>query len=575
MSKIDKPIIYEIKYNKTDISNLTNDINLKIDEKYNLIINYPTVYIIDDMQNKGKYFIYVGETNDIVRRTLEHIGNERNRQDWFEINNSKTANMYIIGHKHFNKSLTLDIENKLMLYLTSVSSVAKVNNRRTNQQGNYYTSDEFEEIFSKMWKELGKKNKKLFPVEQIVKDSALFKASPFHKLTNEQKNARLLIMNKINFSLNRNKSNVNENGELIIISGEAGAGKTVLMSSIFFELQNEPELLDEVYLLVNHDQQYKVYLEIAKKLGIKKELVSKPTHFINTHTKKKAKIVLIDEAHLLLTQGKQSYRGKNQLYDVLKEADLVVAVFDENQILTTEQLWEAEELYNLRKKAIQKNNFIRLKNQLRINADATTVKWIRNLIDDGNISKIPKNDSCQYEIKIFDNPIQMYRSIQFKNNSQEKGISRLVATYDWEYKLNSQKDQEPWMVKIGDFEMPWNLQLRTSTGVQYKDVSWAEQPQTIHEVGSTYTVQGFDLNYVGVIIGPSVKYRKGHIIYDPAASKNLKATRNRTLKNGEKQKFGETFLKNELNVLLTRGVNGLYIYAVDDQLQKALKNAEL
>ena len=28
-------------------------------------------------------------------------------------------------------------------------------------------------------------------------------------------------------------------------------------------------------------------------------------------------------------------------------------------------------------------------------------------------------------------------------------------------------------------------------------------------------------------------------------------------------------LKNELNVLLTRGVNGLYIYAVDDQLREA------
>ena len=29
-------------------------------------------------------------------------------------------------------------------------------------------------------------------------------------------------------------------------------------------------------------------------------------------------------------------------------------------------------------------------------------------------------------------------------------------------------------------------------------------------------------------------------------------------------------LRNELNVLLTRGVNGLYIYAVDDQLREAL-----
>jgi len=37
--------------------------------------------------------------------------------------------------------------------------------------------------------------------------------------------------------------------------------------------------------------------------------------------------------------------------------------------------------------------------------------------------------------------------------------------------------------------------------------------------------------------------------------------------------YGETLLRNELNVLLTRGVNGLYVYAVDEELQQALKNA--
>ncbi|EQC72703.1 hypothetical protein HSISS2_201 [Streptococcus sp. HSISS2] len=37
--------------------------------------------------------------------------------------------------------------------------------------------------------------------------------------------------------------------------------------------------------------------------------------------------------------------------------------------------------------------------------------------------------------------------------------------------------------------------------------------------------------------------------------------------------YGEILLRNELNVLLTRGVNGLYIYAVDEELQQALKNA--
>ena len=45
----------------------------------------------------------------------------------------------------------------------------------------------------------------------------------------------------------------------------------------------------------------------------------------------------------------------------------------------------------------------------------------------------------------------------------------------------------------------------------------------------------------------------------------------RTLKNGERKSFGVQFLKNELSVLLTRGVNGLYIYACDDELREQLK----
>ena len=56
-------------------------------------------------------------------------------------------------------------------------------------------------------------------------------------------------------------------------------------------------------------------------------------------------------------------------------------------------------------------------------------------------------------------------------------------------------------------------------------------------------------------------------------SKNKKATQKRSLKNGSKEYFSDTLLKNELNVLLTRGVNGLYLYAVDEELQQALKDA--
>ena len=93
---------------------------------------------------------------------------------------------------------------------------------------------------------------------------------------------------------------------------------------------------------------------------------------------------------------------------------------------------------------------------------------------------------------------------------------------------------------------------------------WAEDPVTIDEVGSIYTIQGFDLNYCGVIIGPSFKYRNGKVIVDPTATQNDKTN----IKNDPK--MSKRLIRNGLNVLMTRGVKGLYIYACDDALRAEL-----
>ena len=58
---------------------------------------------------------------------------------WKSFYSSNTSSMYVIGHPFFNKSLTLDIENKFMQYLSSVDAVTSIFNSRTNQQNEYYT----------------------------------------------------------------------------------------------------------------------------------------------------------------------------------------------------------------------------------------------------------------------------------------------------------------------------------------------------------------------------------------------------------------------------------------------------
>ncbi|MBW0762230.1 DNA/RNA helicase domain-containing protein [Mammaliicoccus lentus] len=254
----------------------------------------------------------------------------------------------------------------------------------------------------------------------------------------------------------------------------------------------------------------------------------------------------------------------------MERAKVVVIVFDLKQVLTTEQIWEVDKLNYYFDCAKNKNNHITLKNQMRINSDEATINWIRNLVDDQVINNIPF-DKKGYEIKIFDTPMELKKSIKDKSQNTESGISRMLATFDWQYKEKPPENKDYWRVEIGNFSMPWNYQLEVSK--KQSNLPWVEQDQSINEIGSTYTIQGLDLNYAGVIIGPSVKYRDGRIVFDKDSSANKKATRRRTLEDGSKHHFSEMLLKNELNVLLTRGVNGLYIYAVDEQLREALKKA--
>lgn len=567
------PMIKEYPYNNQGLKGLEEG---ESREESKIISRYPTVYVVNDKKKKKIYSVYVGETNNIAKRTAQHLHDDpKSREDWRELLESKTAKMYVIGHQHFNKSMTLDIENQLMLYLSSVENVKALYNRRSNDQDEYYPVNEVQDIFTQIWTQLHQKNSELFPAMDVLKDLAIFKASPFHKLTHEQLEAKNLIMERVNSSLDND-----EEGQLIMVTGEAGAGKTVLLSNLFYDLVGYKKYGHplNVHIMVNHDEQVKVYREISKKLGIDVNLVGKPTSFINKG--EKADVILVDEAHLLWTQGKQSYQGTNQLEDLRKLGKVVVIIFDQHQVLRSQQIVEAAQLQRMVGEALKSDNLIELKNQLRIDANESTIQWVRDLVDHQKVGKLQPDS--KYEIKVFDSPKDLENAIQIKNRSDldshyANGISRLVATFDWTFSTGSKPSDGSltWDVKIGDWRMPWNNQLKTKQkrSVSYRNLSWAERSETINEVGSTYTIQGFDLNYAGVIIGPSVKYRDGMIVFDPKAHANKDANQKRTLQSGEKRSFAEKLIRNELNVLLTRGVHGLYIYAVDPELREALKKA--
>jgi len=411
-----KPIVYKIDDDDNGLRDFQEKLTREAPEKTrNIMLRFPTVYI-HNWKDTDDYEVYVGESNNIIQRTKQHYENRGDAGKWQHRIASHNASLYVIGHEHFNKSLTLDIENRLMLYLMSVDRVKKIHNARGNPQNKYYPDNELDDIFRMIWKELRKRNKELFPKESEIKDSAVFKASPLHKLTPDQERIKEIIIERVFEALKSGKSN-----QVIFIEGEAGTGKTVLNSSAFYEMfakmEDDGDKPLSCFLMVNHDEQITVYQQIAEKLGLIEkygEVVCKPTSFINHHsTEKPVDVAFIDEAHLLLTQGKQSYRGNNQLRDIIDRAKVTVVMFDENQILTTEQYWEAKILDGYRKQAKAENNYFELKNQLRIRAPKEVVDWIDEFTKEQKIERVPSNLGG-YEIRIFEKPENMENALKLK-----------------------------------------------------------------------------------------------------------------------------------------------------------------
>ena len=419
MANIKSPIIREIEYSNNALVDLKNQFNFSGHKnEIKFLFDYPVVYIVND-EKDNQFSVYVGETTDIIRRTSQHLMDDikkGNRDDWRDFATSSTTKMFVIGHNHFNKSLTLDIENRLMLYLSSVTNVIRVQNRKENPQNEYYTSHELDSIFSKIWRSLNRKNEYLFPAESIVRNSAIFKSSPFHKLTNEQLKAKNEIIFKITSALSKN-----EFGTLILVKGEAGAGKTVLMSSLIDDLLNsdDTDFIREnnvINLVVNHDDQLSVYKEIEKKLewksGSTLDVAMKPTQFLNALKKQDANagIVVIDEGHLLLTAKNQAYQGGNHLKDILSKSKVVVLVYDDNQIMNKSQIWVDDSFLTLQHQARLSGNLIELNNQMRIKASESTISWIRNIIDKREITKLKEDNN--FDIQIFNSPKGIQNAIK-------------------------------------------------------------------------------------------------------------------------------------------------------------------
>lgn len=353
------------------------------------------------------------------------------------------------------------------------------------------------------------------------------------------------------------------------IYGEAGTGKSVLLSNLFDRIQLAAKQSTGVlagtrnYFLVNHPELLKVYKQIAGQFPeLLKKNYQRPTSFINQLIKKQATadVVVIDEAHLLLSKPDHynNFYYQNQLVEIIKRAKVVVLVFDPDQVLRMKSLWTTKRLQAITHQFPHVD--YHLQQQFRLQAPPALLHWFDQLAA-GVIKPLPKIDRHQYDFRIFADAEKMREAIVKRN--LETGLARILSTSGYPSTLDGGKHY----IREGRFKMPWDQYNFTQT-------PWAEIPSTINKVGSIYTCQGFDLNYAGIIIGPPFYQQAGTAALQVDLSKitdtEMFKRRDDVTDPRQKHQLEVKMVRNALNVLLKRGVHGTYLYAHDPLLRQTL-----
>lgn len=516
--------MYDIRrynYSKSSLEEVKN---------YRFGNNWPIVYILEN----GKE-AYIGEAGSAYRRAQQHLQNPERL---------KLSNFYIIADDEYNKSATLDIESSLIKYMSGDGKYLLQNANGGIQESDYYDRERYQAKFEVVWNELRKRkivNKDLKQIE----NTDLFKYSPYKSLSPDQ----LSVVESMLSSIRNNEYNS------FLVSGEPGTGKTIVASYLMKLLATKKWSKDlKIGLVIPMTSLRKTLRRVFRSVkGLDSGMILGPYDVV----KDKYDLLIVDEAHRLqrrvnLTNfpafdevnKKLGLKDGTQLDWIMKSSKYQILFYDEFQTVRPGDIRSLE---------FEKYNFERyqLISQMRVKGGQDYIKYVRDIL---NLEQKKHIHFTNYEFKLFDNIGEMKSAIEKKDSNN--GLSRLLAGYAWEW--NTSKDEYiDYDIEIEGVKFRWNSVTE----------DWVDSPNAINEVGCIHTIQGYDLNYAGVIIGPEISYdeSKREIVID--RDKYLDFNGRRAISDPREL---EIYIKNIYKTLLTRGIYGTYVYVVDQKLREYL-----
>ncbi len=553
---------------ETKLFNFTDDVLTKISDT-DFAEKWPVVYFIHN-ENEA----YIGETTNILIRVLQHRKNPERKE---------LKKILVITDKMFNKSAIMDIESQLIKYIAADGKFKLQNLNSGLQNHNYYQKDTYEKIFRDLWKHLKKEHLAVFDIQQI-ENSDLFKYSPYKSLTTDQYFTVDLILDDLARNFDQKTTT--------IVNGGAGTGKTVLAVylikllktydnvSQIFDDEFEEDYVKNIVEILRQKQNLKIALVVPmtslrktlKKVfrgvkGLSASMVIGP----NDVSRDDYDILIVDEAHRLRRRlNITNYAAFDKINAELgfgnegTELDWIMAK-SKHQILFYDSA------QTIRPADIRESQFSNLYNQNDLFKQYDLTSQMRSMGGQDYINYVKQMFACNpnlqrivfenYEFRIFDNVKDMYDEIKKKDS--EVGLSRMVAGYGWEWiskgkSLESIVNNDLFDIRIQGQKFIWNTTNK----------DWVNSKNALNEIGCIHTTQGYDLNYVGIIIG-------NELTFDPIANQMVIDKEHYYDRNGltniENYQELKDYILNIYSTLFLRGIKGTYVYVCHKDLREYLR----
>ena len=539
--------------------------------------SWPVLYILTNTRNKTAY---IGQTTNYQRRMKQHAASSDKDFD----------RSLLIDNPTFNQSTTFDFENRLIELFYADEHYKLTNANNGYSQFDYYHRPQYRHSFRKLWQKLRDEHFAVHPIEDL-ENTDLFKFSPFKTLTPDQYEAIDTIYRRLEREIDdANKAHVEHfkfKRQTTVINGCPGTGKTILAISLLFKLKNDPKFKGlRIGFVTPMDSLKRTLRKLARLLpGLKPGDILMPSEVAKCE---RFDILLVDEAHRLgssLSTGagiKAFYNtcdklglphSANQVDWILSRCDKCYLFYDPKQQIRASGLSKSEldqRINDLTAQNVLTDEF-NLSTQMRVRGGDEYLDFVYDLLADKaymhqgmefdalfcstpyDVGKgDPGSATPRYQFAIIDR-FDEFCTLQ-QQKEHETGLSRMVAGYAWKWK--SKNDPRAFDIEIEGIEKRWNTTAK----------DWVNSKHAVDEIGCIHTVQGYDLNYGFVILGPDIRYDEESHRVKACKTSLFDSVSKRGASDGEIS----WIIINAYYVLMTRGMLGTFLYVCDPALKRHL-----